>query len=79
MTDSSASPLVRLASHVLRVATDGPGFFASVVPAMALAQALGAMLLAQGGERAVQSVAQSEEQLTRVEAYWPEHQGRNGA
>ena len=74
VTDSSVSPLARLSGHVLRVVADSPALFNSVVPAMSLAQVLVALLLAQGGQRALNVLAQSEEQLSRMEAYWPEQE-----
>jgi len=74
VTDSSVSPLARLSGHVLRVVADSPALFNSVVPAMSLAQVLVALLLAQGGQRALNELAQSEEQLSRMEAYWPEQE-----
>ncbi len=72
VTDSSVSPLARMSTHTLRVAAESPALFNSVVPAMAIAQVLVALLLAQGGRRALLAVAESEEQLSRMEAYWPE-------
>ena len=77
VTDSSVSPLARMSTHVLRVASESPALFNSVVPAMAVAQVLVALLLAQGGQRALAAVAESEQQLSRMEAYWPE-QDLNG-
>ena len=77
VTDSSVSLLARLSGHVLRVVADSPALFNSVVPAMSLAQVLVALLLAQGGQRALTVLAQSEEQLSRMEAYWPEQETRS--
>ncbi len=74
VTDSSVSPLARMATHTLRVAAESPALFNSVVPAISVAQALVALLLAQGGQRALAAVAESEEQLVRMEAYWPEQE-----
>ena len=74
VTDSSVSPLARLATYTLRVAAESPALFNSVVPAMSIAQVLVALLLAQGGQRALTAVAESEEQLVRMEAYWPEQE-----
>ena len=71
VTDSLISPLAALTPHLLLVGTDGPALFKSVVPAMAVAQALVVQMLAQGGQSALDAVATSERQLDRFEAYWP--------
>ena len=71
VTDSLVSPLAALTPHLLLVGTDGPALFKSVVPAIAVAQALVAQMLAQGGQSALDAVAQSEYQLDRFDSYWP--------
>ena len=71
ITDSLVSPLAALTPHLLLVGTDGPALFKSVVPAIAVAQALVAQMLAQGGQSALDAVAESEFQLDRFETYWP--------
>lgn len=71
ITDSLVSPLAALTPHLLLVGTDGPALFKSVVPAIAVAQALVAQMLAQGGQGALDAVAESELQLDRFAAYWP--------
>lgn len=71
ITDSLVSPLAALTPHLLLVGTDGPALFKSVVPAMAVAQTLVAQMLAQGGQSALDAVAESEQQLDRFEMYWP--------
>lgn len=73
VTDSLVSPLAALTPHLLLVGTDGPALFNSVVPAIAVAQALVAQMLAQGGQSALDAVSESELQLDRIEAYWPSH------
>jgi len=71
ITDSLVSPLAALTPHLLLVGTDGPALSKSVVPAIAVAQALVAQMLAQGGQSALDAVAESEHQLDRFETYWP--------
>ncbi|MDH3739840.1 MAG: MurR/RpiR family transcriptional regulator [Alphaproteobacteria bacterium] len=71
VTDSLVSPLAALTPHLLLVGTDGPAIFKSIVPAMAVAQTLVAQMLAQGGQSALDAVAESELQLDRFETYWP--------
>lgn len=71
VSDSLVSPMAALTPHLLLVGTDGPALFKTVVPAMAVAQALVAQMLAQGGQTALDAVAESEQQLDRFETYWP--------
>lgn len=71
VSDSLVSPLAALTPNLLLVGTDGPSLFKSVVSAMAVAQALVAQMLAQGGQEALDAVAESERQLDRFEFYWP--------
>ena len=71
VTDSLVSPLAALTPHLLLVGTDGPALFKSVVPVIAVAQALVAQMLAQGGQGALDAVAESEQQLDRFDTYWP--------
>lgn len=71
ITDSLVSPLAALTPHLLLVGTDGPALFKSIVPAIAVAQVLVAQMLAQGGQSALDAVAESEHQLDRFGTYWP--------
>ncbi|NNE85975.1 MAG: MurR/RpiR family transcriptional regulator, partial [Alphaproteobacteria bacterium] len=71
VSDSLVSPMAALTPHLLLVGTDGPALFKTVVPAMAVAQTLVAQMLAQGGQAALDAVAESEQQLDRFETYWP--------
>ncbi len=71
VTDSLVSPLAALTPHLLLVGTDGPALFKSIVPVIAVAQALVSQMLAQGGQSALDAVARSEYQLDRFESYWP--------
>jgi len=72
VTDSTVSPVATLGEHVLVVASRGPALFRSVVPPVAVAQILVALMLAQGGARALAAVGESEEQLEQFAAYWPD-------
>lgn len=84
VTDSTVAPVARLSTYTLAVANDGAALLRSIVPTMAVAQTLASLLLAQGGADALAQVAESEAQLNRFEAYWPETemaepQATNGA
>ncbi|MEP4379800.1 MAG: MurR/RpiR family transcriptional regulator [Alphaproteobacteria bacterium] len=72
VTDSLVSPLSSLTKHMLLVGTDTPALFKSVVPVLSIAQVLVAQILAQGGQSALTSVAESEHQLETFGAYWTE-------
>jgi len=72
VTDSLISPLSSLTRHMLLVGTDTPALFKSVVPVLSIAQVLVAQILAQGGQSALTSVAESEHQLETFGAYWTE-------
>lgn len=72
VTDSLVSPLSSLTRHMLLVGTDTPALFKSVVPVLSIAQVLVAQILAQGGQGALTSVAESEHQLETFGAYWTE-------
>ncbi len=72
VTDSLVSPRSSLTRHMLLVGTDTPALFKSVVPVLSIAQVLVAQILAQGGQSALTSVAESEHQLDTFGAYWTE-------
>ncbi|GGF28377.1 DNA-binding protein [Aliidongia dinghuensis] len=72
VTDDRLSPIGRLADVVLLVATATPSFFHSIVPMVALAQALLALLVARGGDAALARIEESERQLARFGVYWTE-------
>ena len=70
ITDDRLSPAGRLAEVVLIVGTATPSFFHSIVPMVALAQALLALLVARGGDAALAAIEASEQQLARFQVYW---------
>jgi DNA-binding MurR/RpiR family transcriptional regulator len=70
VTDDRLSPIGRLADVVLLVRTGTPSFFHSIVPMVALAQALLALLVARGGDAALAAIEASEQQLARFGVYW---------
>lgn len=73
ITDSSVAPIARHpGTTALVVRKDSPSFFHSVVPAMAVAEALVMLMIARGGDRALQDLEESEEQLNSFDAYWLE-------
>ncbi|HZD26092.1 MAG TPA: MurR/RpiR family transcriptional regulator, partial [Alphaproteobacteria bacterium] len=78
LTDSPRSPLTGLADLALLVPAAGPSFFHSLVPALAVAQALVVLMAAAGGERSLASLREREAQLARFNAYWDEVPVRYG-
>lgn len=70
VTDSPVSPLAKRADVALLVQHDSPSFFGSVAAALAVVEALIVILVAQGGNTALESIEESERQLARFEAYW---------
>jgi DNA-binding MurR/RpiR family transcriptional regulator len=70
ITDDRLSPVGRLADVALLVGTGTPSFFHSIVPMVALAQALLALLVARGGDAALARIEASERQLARFRVYW---------
>jgi DNA-binding MurR/RpiR family transcriptional regulator len=70
VTDSDVSPLARHASVNLVVADASPSFFQSFTAAVSIMQALVALLVARGGETALQQIAVAEKQLSVFDTYW---------
>ena len=71
LTDSTLSPLLTAKDALpLIVRTSSPSFFHSVVPAMSVVQALMLLLIAQGGEEAMDKLSESEAQLDTFQTYW---------
>ncbi len=69
LTDSSASPLAKKADAVLLFAVNSPSFFPSTVAAVAVAEALLEILVAEAGKEAVAKIDAAERQLFELGAY----------
>lgn len=70
LTDSSLSPLARLAQQSLLFDAASPSFFHSMTGAQALAEALMDSVAEQGGAAVVQRLAQRQHALQASQAYW---------
>ncbi|TKT74530.1 MurR/RpiR family transcriptional regulator [Aquamicrobium sp. LC103] len=70
VTDSSVSPLARLASESLIVTASSQSCFQSVVPALAAAEILAALIVARDGAGAEQALRAAEERLAALNVYW---------
>ncbi|AUG55391.1 MurR/RpiR family transcriptional regulator [Thalassospira marina] len=70
VTDSDVSPLARHASVNLVISDASPSFFQSFTAAVSVMQALVTLLVARGGETALQQIAVAEKQLSVFDTYW---------
>ena len=70
ITDSPLSPLAQGARQTFLVANDSPSFFRSLAAAMALAEAIVAYLVAEGGEPAAKRLTKTENLLESFGTYW---------
>jgi DNA-binding MurR/RpiR family transcriptional regulator len=76
ITDSAVSPLAQIAQAAVLVATDGPSFFHSMAPAFAVAEILAALVAGRGGERSLEALRRTEDQLTAFSIYWSPRDSR---
>ncbi|MGB0749161.1 MAG: MurR/RpiR family transcriptional regulator [Magnetospiraceae bacterium] len=73
VTDSVLSPLLGAGDVMLRVPDDSPTVFQSFVAPLAVIQALITMLVARGGEAALQAISESQDQLGDFDTYTTNH------
>jgi len=69
VTDSIVSPVAEAASVVLLAPNAGPALVPSILPAMAVAQALANLMVTAGGAATLSEIARSDAQLQRLQAY----------
>ncbi|RWM00971.1 MAG: MurR/RpiR family transcriptional regulator [Mesorhizobium sp.] len=70
ITDSSVSPLTRIAREAIIVTSNSQSFFRSMAPAFAAVEILAALTAVRSGANAAERVKQSEEQLAAFGIYW---------
>ncbi|WP_246750106.1 MurR/RpiR family transcriptional regulator [Mesorhizobium caraganae] len=70
ITDSSVSPLVRIAQETIIVPSDSQSFFRSMVPAFAAVELLAALTAVRSETDAAERVKQLEEELAFFGIYW---------
>ena len=63
VTDSEASPLARLARHLILVATDSPSFLHGMTPAFAAVEILAALVAGNRGDGALAAVKRTDDHL----------------
>ncbi|MCP4328545.1 MAG: MurR/RpiR family transcriptional regulator [Alphaproteobacteria bacterium] len=79
ITDGRLSPLNGPSTETLLVRCDSPSFFQSISAAQSVVQALVALVIAGGGDKALNKLAQRERQLASFDAYWDDVPSRIGA
>jgi DNA-binding MurR/RpiR family transcriptional regulator len=77
LTDSAVSPVAGPASHLFIVPTASTSFYQSMIPTIALLEALICFLAAKGGQKMVERVKHEFARRERFGVYWSE--GGNGA
>lgn len=70
VTDSIVSPAASHAAHTIVTTNESPSFYHSFTGALAVIQALIALLVTKAGGDAVKTVEEAEKQLSRISAYW---------
>ena len=70
ITDSSVSPLARMARETIVVTSNSSSFFPSMVPAFAAVEILVALAAPLGDVDAAEKLKQSQEQLAAFGVYW---------
>lgn len=70
VTDSIVSPAASHAAHTIVTTNESPSFYHSFTGALAVIQALIALLVTKAGGDAVKIVEEAEKQLSRISAYW---------
>ena len=70
LTDTPLSPVAKGAAHLFLVPTGGPSFYQSLVPTMALLEAIVCFVFARGGDKAVARVKAEFERRERFGVYW---------
>ena len=69
ITDSKVSPIAKLSDVVVVASNASTSLLPTVIPFMAIAEALGAMFVEATGETANEQIGRSEEQLLQFRAY----------
>lgn len=70
VTDSFVSPAANAAVHTIITKNRSPSFYHSFTGALAVVQALIAMLVTKTGGNALKIIEEAEKQLSRISAYW---------
>jgi DNA-binding MurR/RpiR family transcriptional regulator len=69
VTDSKVSPIAKNADVVIIASNASTSLLPTVIPFLAIAQALATLLVSESSEEAMQRIARSEEQLASFRVY----------
>jgi DNA-binding MurR/RpiR family transcriptional regulator len=70
VTDSVVSPAANVSTHTIITQKRSASFYHSLTGALAVSQALIALLVARAGGDALKIVEEAEKQLSRISTYW---------
>ena len=70
ITDSIVSAAAQVATHTIVTEHKSPSFYESFTAAVSVVHALITVLVFETGDDALQAVAETERQLSRLSAYW---------
>lgn len=79
VTDSKLSPVARKADITIIVANSSTSLLPTVVPFLAVAEALATLMVSEGGEETMRALARSEEQLRSFRVYEEDGRRRGGS
>jgi DNA-binding MurR/RpiR family transcriptional regulator len=78
VTDSKLSPVARKADIAIIVSNSSTSLLPTVVPFLAVAEALATLMVSEGGEETMRALARSEEQLRSFRVYEDDGRRRGG-
>jgi len=76
VTDSAVSPLAQIAQSAVLVSTESPSFLHTMTPAFVVCEILAALVAGRGGERSLEALRRTEDQLTAFNIHWSPQDGR---
>lgn len=69
ITDSEVSPLARIAETTVVVSTNSPSLFHTMTPAFAIAEILGSLIAARGGDKVLEAIECFKKQLAALDTH----------
>ncbi len=76
VTDSPVSPLAQVAKATILIPTDSLSFFHTMAPCFVVSEILAALIAGRGGERSLEALKRTEEQLAAFNIHWSPQDGR---
>ncbi|MGO4388915.1 MurR/RpiR family transcriptional regulator [Microvirga sp. 2YAF29] len=78
LTDSPVSPLAQAARSTILIPTDSLSFFHTMTPCFVVSEVLAALIAGRGGDRSLEALKRTEDQLAAFNIHWsPQHGRRN--